>query len=370
VQQNHDADARVLTHDTGPMASAQMVGAAIAPVPEEWLLPPEPSEADKRIRSLEAEVARLKDTEPKFRIVCVDSDGKELEKLEFEVAHPEPLSDSQVETLTDRLIRRFPIATEFGGRERIERPIAGAMRLMGTQEVFTPASDKEIEAYRDEYRKWLGSCENRLRNLHLVEKDGAPRFLFAAVNEGNRPANDALVTFRAKGKFLIMPPPYRSNEDDGQNEPEHPKSDLPNPPKAPRGSWRSVGLASLDAFARFPENFGLARNHPLIDESVLRGIGPPRTRDPNGFFYKPDRSMIPASNFCVECQQWRHGVEPELFVGEIHFDETIDQISGALECRIHAENLSEIAAKQVPVRIHVTRPKLGEVAEKLIDDMG
>jgi predicted ribonuclease YlaK len=31
---------RVLTHDTGPMASAKMVGVELAPIPDEWLLPP------------------------------------------------------------------------------------------------------------------------------------------------------------------------------------------------------------------------------------------------------------------------------------------------------------------------------------------
>jgi predicted ribonuclease YlaK len=59
TKKNEGADARVLTHDTGPMATARTVGVAIAPVPDEWLLPPEPSESDKRIRALEAEVARL-----------------------------------------------------------------------------------------------------------------------------------------------------------------------------------------------------------------------------------------------------------------------------------------------------------------------
>ena len=48
---------RLLTHDVGPMASARAVGVTIKSVPDDWLLPPEPSEADKRIRLLEAEVA-------------------------------------------------------------------------------------------------------------------------------------------------------------------------------------------------------------------------------------------------------------------------------------------------------------------------
>lgn len=50
AQQNPGLDVRVLTHDTGPMASAQAAGVRIAPVPDDWLLSPEASEADKKIQ--------------------------------------------------------------------------------------------------------------------------------------------------------------------------------------------------------------------------------------------------------------------------------------------------------------------------------
>ncbi len=140
VQQNPGADVRVLTHDTGPMASAQMVGIFIAPVSDNWLLPPEPSEADKRIRSLEAEVARLTDAEPKFSIA--DTDGNELSTLEFEFVHYEPLTQAELSVLVEKLEQRFPLATDFGPRERTERATLASIRLPGVKEVFTPATEK------------------------------------------------------------------------------------------------------------------------------------------------------------------------------------------------------------------------------------
>jgi hypothetical protein len=121
VQQNPGAVVRVLTHDTGPMASAQMVGISIVPVSDDWLLPPEPSEVDKRIRSLEAEVARLTDAEPKFSIACIDTGGNELSRLEFEFVHYEPLTQAELSVLVEKLEQRFPLATDFGPRERTER---------------------------------------------------------------------------------------------------------------------------------------------------------------------------------------------------------------------------------------------------------
>ena len=192
IQQNRGVDARVLTHDTGPMASAQMVGVNIAPVPDDWLLPPEPSEADKRIRSLEAEVARLKETEPEFSIACIDADGNKLDKFEFEVTHYEPLSSAELAPLLEKLRQRCPLATDFGPRERTERAAQGTMRIMGAKEVFTPAKENEIEAYRENYAQWLEQCEDRLRHLHRVlqARDGPPVFVFAASNGGTRPANN------------------------------------------------------------------------------------------------------------------------------------------------------------------------------------
>ncbi|MBH5372251.1 PIN domain-containing protein [Bradyrhizobium glycinis] len=78
-------DVRVLTHDTGPMASAKMVGVAIAPIPDDWLLEPESTEKDKIIKALETKVKQLERSEPAIRIACIDVDQKPLKRLEGEV---------------------------------------------------------------------------------------------------------------------------------------------------------------------------------------------------------------------------------------------------------------------------------------------
>jgi predicted ribonuclease YlaK len=131
ISQNPDVDARILTHDTGPMASAQMVGVAVSAIPDDWLLPPETSESDKRIKSLEAEIARLKRVEPEFRIACLHADGSDCDKLELEATYYEAMSDPEVTTLLGRLKERFPIATDFGPRERSEREARTVLNFWG-----------------------------------------------------------------------------------------------------------------------------------------------------------------------------------------------------------------------------------------------
>jgi len=185
TSQNQGCDARVLTHDSGPMASAKMVGVAVAVIPDEWLLPPEKSESDKRIKSLETEVARLKQAEPAFDITCLDMTGTECDKLELKATCYEAMSESELADLIARLKERFPIATDFGPRKRSERDARKGILsfALNVKEVFTPATDKEIEEYRGKYGSWLEKCEETLRRIHaaLQGAERPPIFAFQSV---------------------------------------------------------------------------------------------------------------------------------------------------------------------------------------------
>jgi hypothetical protein len=107
---------------------------------------------------------------------------------------------------------------------------------------------------------------------------------------------------------------------------------------------------------------------PLPDLSrIIPALNVDRRRDPNGFYWKPRRPIAPASEFSRECEQWRHGIEAKRFEGEISFGSEQEIISGALECRIHAENMSNIARMCVPVRIHVRRVKAYDSAMEMAE---
>lgn len=374
AHQNPGINTRLLTHDTGPMASAQMVGLAITPVPDDWLLPPEPSESDKRIRSLEAEVARLKETEPRFSIACVSAEGNKLTKLELDMAHYEAITPAELSTLIEVLTRRFPLATEFGPGKRAERLVPGPISMMGMKEIFTPATETEIKEYRQEHRQWLSQCKGILRDLHDTIHGGArpSEFVFSARNDGTRPAIDALVTFRAKGQFKIMPPPYRHRDDDDDKPYEQAEipATLPSPPIVPRGSWANLPASwhrEFGSIQGIPRAWEGITARPIISEHLLRSISPPKPRDPNGFYYKPDRPSFPGEEFSLECRQWRHGVEPELFSVQIHVDAGTKDISGAVECYIHAGNLSQTTEGLFPVRIRVLRKSILEIAEVMVE---
>ena len=256
--------------------------------------------------------------------------------------------------LDKRVVGYVRVSTDKRANPAAERDAKGFARaFFQTKEIFTPATDDEIASYKDEaYPKWFESCERTLRGLHqfLEVEDGVPTFRFAVTNDGARPAKDALFTIEAKGDFAIMAP---KRNDDAKEVKSKPIA-LPSPPAPLQGKWRLKPFADMLQSA-IPAAMGVRAR--LVTPDIAGAISGlrdfDRRRDPNGLYWKPHRPTEPVSSLNLECEQWRHGVEQELFDGQIYFGTERDFIAGALECRIHAENLTDIALIRVPVRIQI-----------------
>ena len=360
-----EADARVLTNDGGVMATSRMVDVPFTPIPDGWLLPPESTSQEKKIKLLEEEVARLQEAEPKFRVKCLDDAGNEPRSLKFEYVRHEPIADDAVRRLMEKLRTHFPPETDFGPREPAIREVKPYQR-----EVYTPASEEEIAAYTDEkYPAWLHKCETILRNYHdsLQRAAKPPEFCFSVVNEGTRPGNASLITFRAKGNFKICPPQEEEQGDDtGEGSATSKCLQLPSPPAPPRGKWRRRApvLNALDWHRRMVDPLGF---HPPL--TPVQDFTP-RPPDPNKFYFK-DRPETPVTSFAISCAQWRHGGDDEEFFGEIFFevDDDSEVVNGVLECRIEAENLSNPVRVTVPVQITIRRISAKDRAKRLVSEL-
>ena len=356
-----DIDARLLTHDTGPIMIARGFGLSVSPISDNWILPPENNDREREITRLKQEVARLKNAEPTFDIRCVNTEGAEISVLELIHRIYSPLNEEEVSRCMDLIERKFPVETEFNHRGRIRPTVT-----LGRQSYFEPASEEDIRNYQEnEYPKWLDACREWLIGIHelLQRKEGSPRFTFEVANIGSRPGNDALLIIRAKGNFTICPPPYITDEFE---EPEEMNLHVPSPPKPPQGRWQS----SFGSLMRMFAGLDTLGTIPSINTPALaRPLVLPRTprRDPNAFYYKPTPITEPAGTFSLECEQWRHGTSGELFAGDIVVVEGLTEISGALECEIHAENLFEPALKRIPVKIKIEYGDSMGVVEKVIN---
>lgn len=392
AEDNPDLEVRLLTHDTMPMYTAKGVGLAVDIIPDSWLLPPEATKSEKEVNALRAENVRLKKAEPAFSIVCIGEGAVECEQYESIYVRFEPLAGADIHRLMQRIRESFPLETDFGSREpavREAKPLGisapmhiGRFKLLPRQEEFIPATDKEIEEYRNEaYPGWLEKCERMLSDLHNLLQEDEPLSLMAFVveNVGTRPADDALITIEASGNFKIRPFDSDPKDDDDEGASED-TIHLPRPPAAPRGSWKTIiesqppgGLGATDLLnrdlyemSRFgdPHRFGsLGLDHL---HSPLPEV---RRRDPNGFYYKPARPIEPKDAFSLECAQWRHENGAEYFFAQMHFLIDQERIEGALVCRIQAANMSEAATRRVPVRITIQEESTLRRATELVDEL-
>ena len=249
-QTNPQWDIRLLTHDGGPMATAKMLSIPFVPVPDDWLLPPEPTGAERENKRLREEIARLKDAEPSFSISHPDGDGKETDLLEFEWPLFEELSADEVGSLMELLKRNFPVAIDFGAREtKWEQPRIGRAIVFDAMRRFEPPSQQEIERYTNTaYPEWIEQCEDLLRRLHgTLEHNREPvAFFFTVTNEGSRPGKHVLVTITARGNFFVRPP-RESDDEEGETDAENSAQGLllPPPPRPPEGKWTTGNSSPL-----------------------------------------------------------------------------------------------------------------------------
>ena len=364
AKENPDADARLFTHDTTPLYTAEGIGLKAEPIPDDWLLEPERDEQTKKVETLERENARLRRSEPSFDIRFLDTAGSWAESFEVHLDLYDPLTNEEVGELMDRLRRLHPMKTDFGppkGGHPLGAQLSQTLELGGLAagRVYHAPSDEKVAKYRDEaYPGWLSGCERMLSVVHhlLQRQRPIPRFCFSVENGGTRPAAGALVTIEAHGKFRTM-----AARDSNDSEPIR----LPSPPTPPRGKWRNPFDFDFDYDFRTPLGPALFPEESLVD--ALRHAPP---RDANEFYHKSDRPLAPADSFSLGCEQWRHADGRKDFSGEISVAPESGNVEGALKLRIQAENLSEPAVRTVPVRIRTRSVGSYATAVGLVDLVG
>lgn len=373
-RQDHEgADARLLTHDGGPMMTANYLEIPYVAVRDNWLLAPENNESDREIAKLRARVSEMEELEPKFRIWLVNDSGTEVKSVEIEHYVYEPMSGEEVDACVQLLKSDFPLATDFGSREPEVRDAGFAARGF-IKEIYTPATDEAIAKYMDQdYPKWIEDCKEFLLELHdsLQTQTPQPSFSFVATNEGTRPGSDALINIISEGNLKICPPPTQFN-DEAQDKDKDVIS-FPEPPKPPKGTWRVSApswdqiIASQSAFQNMFSRFRDPQTLRIHAPTVALPGHANSPRDPNEFYYKPNHPWNPVESFSLECEQWRHRAGEEYFTVHLFFDLDKENIRGSLTCEIHAENLSAPVKMVVPVKILVKRLKALEYASGLIE---
>lgn len=324
----------------------------------------------------EAVISNTSILEPRFQIGLIDDQGNEIDFIRLEHHVYERMSKEDVLASTELLKKECPLETDFGPNSPEERyGTTVGEKILGLKYSYTPASDEEIARYiEEEYPRWIEDCEEYLSSLHdlLQRQIEQPWFTFAIANEGNRPGSDTLINLIAEGELEICAPPYQDDADEGDVKIE---VGLPAPPQPPRGRWSptSPSLRGLTGALSALANPGSGINRLLHPNRERLSLSPnldlKERRDPNAFYYKPNRPTTPTDSYSLECEQWRHGTKEEHFSGQLFFALDKLKISGALVCEVHAENLPSPVRMAVPVEISIKRLSATERARLLVQDL-
>lgn len=343
------ADVQVLSADIGVLGMAKHVGVKFWQIPDSWLLPPEADAEGKRRHAIKAELERYRRAEPRF-------EARSNSTANFQIARFLPLSQDDLESLMERIRHHFPIATDFGEATPKTEPLSLGAASRFTITTYTPASAEEIATYVEaSYPQWIEECEDRLRRVHLglAWQEGFPALDFAIENLGSRPAEDAIVTFEAMGAFSLSAPNDNEQGDMSRN------LVLPKPPEPPRGKRREK-----------PSLFGNLLDYESARALQVREMArmpPVQTTDPNAFYWYPARPNNPQAAINLQCRQWRHQVDPEVFTIVATFPRTPGTIKGAIRVNVHAANLTKPFSATFPVIFEIADADSLSEADALVE---
>lgn len=381
LKDNADACITLATHDTGPMASAKLVGLHFTVIPDSWLLPPEVDKTSKDLKRVTQELERYKKAEPAFSVYWTNGDSS-VESVSAVLNYYSPLEPYEILTLVQQIKQQYPMSTDFGESETKERntqPVSDAMgngnslqriplsfnNLLG-KNIYIPASATDISQYKQAYEQWLQDCEDLLKNLHarLAEKTTWPRLSVELKNTGTRSAENALVTLSARGKFGILP--FKQKEPDG----DMPVA-LARPPKAPQGSWQNRYAQSLRLGSRaFLQS--IQGDSPYTDHllpSAHNALNLLKKREEDAFYYKSGRPYQPVPQYGIECALWRHQSDAEVFDLTLHVELMPAKISGVVEVTVQSSNVSDVFTQRLPIHIEVQQAVTLEYANELVDNL-
>lgn len=382
---------KLFTDDTGPAAIANSFGVPYLMIEKDWRRPPSESTEEKRIKDLEKDLATYRSQEPKISIsVCEPANESNVVEITKKI--PTPLTEAEVSELLALLRHKHPLVTDF-----TPPPPSSTKLVFGeitTIEYAAPAEDS-IANYRDVlYPQWIEQCRNILNTFHKqqAEIDPAIALCWSMSNDGTRPASQVRVEFEAKGPLVLrrLPIDDKNSETTGKSTglTIASTSRLPSAPKPPPFQTQVTSVPPLiksklvhavDVSALRATTLGSSGLAELVSKSLAGSILPrsietlnmpppyiPRPRNPEDFYYDHWPTDQKVTKGALTCQLWRHQSGEQTFEFDVLFTKP-GEVRGAIECKVHAENLTAPAQATVVVRRTIEPLNLMESATALVE---
>lgn len=385
-----------LSHDEGPIGLAEELELMAHQIEDHWLRPQRQSDEQKEIDLLKSELAKHQENEPSFEL-SLDGELNERGQFVFTHLNTASLATDDINLLIMRLKEKHPMKTNFTPpAPEVHNDTFTAIRTVRT---FSAPSSENIEQYQKiEYPEWIAQCTAILQNLHQTNPHHNDPFLmrFIARNVGSRPANKVRINFKAKGAIRLRR--SRRDNDEIKKDSREVKS-LPSVPSPPAFEISVVQTElenpnEIAQIGRGINNFtnDLAKIAGSMQSPTLRnlqnilnnsqksvGIGEiirpemqlvrpfvKHDHNPEDFYYHDWPLDVPVDKGSLTCDLWRHSSDEKTFNFEVIFDDNATG-NAAIECSIHAENLTEPTSMIVPVMLENKEKQITMVAMSLVD---
>ena len=334
----------LLSHDGMPLRAAQLMGVQVCPVPDAWLLPPEPSDQDRAIQKLNERVAALEKQAP---IISLRLDEEGATSITGELTFYPPLAADFIVSVMDALKSESPV--------RRPSPSKATLAFESIVRGLEPApTEADIREHETKYNEWLQKVEDlisRLPNIHNLTADSIETHLVLS-NSGSTPAEHLVVDVSTLGAIRLQEP---VDEEDKIEVPA-----IPEPPKLRRHTL----FGGLMDYADGP----IIRD-PLTN---FRFPTPRPARNRHEFYWDFDEPEACSEHCRGECEDFRHGLKDERISLLLRWDEPKESsIAGAIKVVVSARNLPAPVEKTIPVRLDVEIGDSEDLIRSIIrEDLG
>lgn len=344
-----DEHVAVLTQDVNLLLSARTAGITFTEIPDEWLMPPEQDDRDKKIKALEEELRLRALTAP---VIAIEEGNAGTSPLTISLKRYKPLTEEELSQLLGLVELAFPreLRAATFGVGRLALPTSKRLEFG-----LFPPSAEDISRFQDtKYPEWLAQMKTSLIELprRLNEEAVSITHEFTIRNTGSVPAEHVVVRIAAQPGFSITDVPDSTSEDSVRRA----RSLFPDPPARPAS--RAFG-----PYARVLGRIDATHDLVALTDAITRS---PR-RDRHLFYKKRPRA---AENLMVqefECEEFRHQVAAESFSFALSVDDLeVPPTGGAVSFEVSARNLARPAKVHTAVRIETIEANAVDEAQELI----
>lgn len=256
----------VLSHDTGPRIRARIAGVRAECPPEDWMLPAEQTDDQRKIGQLTRDLEAAQNARPRLQIAMPPDDPIKIKAVSVPY-----LGTTVVGKLTDLILQAFPKLHLVASTYRDS--LSAFSNPFGIGQTQIDSYEQDYDSFSSDVQTYFTTLHERVSEHALAQMPPG-----AVVNIGSVSAKNLILTIETEGDIELLPD--RDAVDSVRE-----RIALPERPKPPREG-------------------------PIFDPIPLLS-GTSKPRDPTGFYWQTRPSIYGARLASFECADYRPAREED-----------------------------------------------------------